>query len=374
MGRIEATNLSKTYGAKRAVDDLSFTVEPGVVTGFLGPNGAGKSTTMRLMLGLDHGGGRTLFDGKPYSRLTHPMRHVGAVLEAKAFHPTRSARNHLLMLAAANAIPRQRVDEVLEYVGLSDVAGKKPRTFSLGMGQRLGLACALLGDPHTLILDEPANGLDPQGITWLRNFLKTYASTGKTVFVSSHLLAEMGLMADRLVVIGRGRLIASGAVDDFVRSASRTTVTVRTPQPDRLVEALRAAHAGVQPAPDGALMVTGPDQAKVGELAFSAGVVLHELSTRTATLEEAFLEATGGSEEYIAQLGGPPGPPGPAGQFGAPGQFVPPGGAPGQFGPPGGPPGQYAAPGQYPPPGQYGAPGQHQGPPPASSSSAGGNR
>ncbi|MET9018961.1 ATP-binding cassette domain-containing protein [Actinopolymorpha sp. NPDC004070] len=303
MGRIEARNLTKTYGGKRAVDDLSFTVEPGVVTGFLGPNGAGKSTTMRLMLGLDHGGGQTRFDGQPYSRLTHPMRHVGAVLEAKAFHPTRTARNHLTMLAAANGIPRQRVDVVLDHVGLTEVAGHKPKSFSLGMGQRLGLACALLGDPHTLILDEPANGLDPQGITWLRNFLKSFASTGRTVFVSSHLLAEMGLMADRLVVIGRGRLIASGEVQDFVRKASHTAVLVRTPHVDRLTEALRAQQVRTEPQSDGSLVVNGLDQARVGELAFSAGVVLHGLSTRTATLEEAFLEATGGSEEYVAQLG-----------------------------------------------------------------------
>ena len=253
MARIEATGLTKRYGSKLAVDQLSFTVEPGVVTGFLGPNGAGKSTTMRLMLGLDHGPGETTFDGKHYRELHHPMRHVGAVLEAKAFHPTRTARNHLAMLAAAGGIPRQRVDEVLEYVGLTDVARRRPKTFSLGMGQRLGLACALLGDPHTLILDEPANGLDPQGITWLRSFLKSYAADGKTVFVSSHLLAEMALMADRLVVIGLGRLIASGSVDEFVRSVSSTSVLVRTPQPEQLLDALPAVDAEVAPQPDGAL-------------------------------------------------------------------------------------------------------------------------
>ena len=311
MARIEATNLTKRYGSKLAVDGLSFAVEPGVVTGFLGPNGAGKSTTMRLMLGLDHGPGTTVFDGKYYRDLHHPMRHVGAVLEAKAFHPTRTARHHLAMLAAANGIPRRRVDEVLEYVGLTDVARKRPKTFSLGMGQRLGLACALLGDPHTLILDEPANGLDPQGITWLRSFLKSYASAGRTVFVSSHLLAEMALMADRLVVIGLGRLIASGSVDNFVRSVSSLTVLVRTPQPEQLLDVLHGVNAAVVPLPDGAFEVSGPDQAKVGELAFSAGIVLHELTTRTATLEEAFLEATGGAQEYVAQLGGPPrgGPP-----------------------------------------------------------------
>jgi ABC-2 type transport system ATP-binding protein len=304
VSRIEATGLSKRYGTKLAVDNLSFHVEPGVVTGFLGPNGAGKSTTMRLMLRLDHGAGRTLFDGKPYEQLTHPMRHVGAVLEAKAFHPTRTARDHLLMLASANAIPRKRVDEVIEYVGLRDVAKAKPKSFSLGMGQRLGLAVALLGDPHTLILDEPANGLDPQGITWLRNFLKGYASSGRTVFVSSHLLAEMALMADNLVVIGRGKLIATGSVASFIQQASGTTVLVRSPDSGRLADVLGRNGGRVTTDQTGALLVTGLDAAKAGELAFGAGIVLHELTTKVATLEEAFLEATEGSEEFIAQLGG----------------------------------------------------------------------
>jgi ABC-2 type transport system ATP-binding protein len=299
-----ATGLSKRYGTKRAVDDLSFQVEPGVVTGFLGPNGAGKSTTMRLMLRLDHGEGQTLFDGKPYEQLRHPMRQVGAVLEAKAFHPTRTARDHLLMLAAANAIPSKRVDEVIEYVGLSAVAKAKPKSFSLGMGQRLGLAVALLGDPHTLILDEPANGLDPQGITWLRNFLKGYAASGRTVFVSSHLLAEMALMADNLVVIGRGKLIATGSVASFIQQASGTTVLVRSPETRRLAEVLTQNGARVTPEETGAFLVGGLDRDKVGELAFGAGIVLHELTTKVATLEEAFLEATEGSEEFIAQLGG----------------------------------------------------------------------
>jgi ABC-2 type transport system ATP-binding protein len=362
VARIEATNLTKRYGSKLAVDGLSFTVEPGVVTGFLGPNGAGKSTTMRLMLGLDHGPGETRFDGKHYGELRHPMRHVGAVLEAKAFHPTRTARNHLTMLAAANGIPRQRVDEVLDYVGLTEVARKRPKTFSLGMGQRLGLACALLGDPHTLILDEPANGLDPQGITWLRTFLKSYSSAGKTVFVSSHLLAEMALMADRLVVIGLGRLIAEGSVDSFVRSASSLSVLVRTPQPEQLLDALRNVAATVDQQPDGAFVISGPDQAKVGELAFSAGVVLHELTTKTATLEEAFLEATGGAQEYVAQLGGPPG-------GGAPGTGVPPGAPPGAA-PPTAPPTappvtqpvtQPASPATAPPATPATAPGRHAG-------------
>src|ERR671910_2605861 len=243
---IVANGLSKRYGDKIAVNDLSFQVRPGVVTGFLGPNGAGKSTTMRLMLDLDYGGGETRFDGRRYRDIRHPMREIGTVLEARAFHPTRSARNHLRMLAAANAVSTRRVDEVLTLVGLADVASKKPRGFSLGMAQRLGLAAALLGDPHTLILDEPANGLDPHGIQWLRDLLKMLASQGRTVFVSSHFLPEMALMADELVVIGRGRLIASGTVDSFVRDFTRTSVLVRSPQIDTLLEAVVEAVPAVE--------------------------------------------------------------------------------------------------------------------------------
>ena len=230
---IVAHGLTKRYGDKTAVDDLSFEVRPGVVTGFLGPNGAGKSTTMRLMLDLDYGGGQTRFDGRRFREIRHPMREIGTVLEARAFHPTRSARNHLRMLAAANAISNRRVDEVLALVGLAEVASKKPRGFSLGMAQRLGLAAALLGDPDTLILDEPANGLDPHGIQWLRDLLKLLASQGRTVFVSSHLLPEMSLMADELVVIGRGRLIASGRwTRSFVTSpGDRCSYAARRPTP-----------------------------------------------------------------------------------------------------------------------------------------------
>jgi ABC-2 type transport system ATP-binding protein len=209
MALIEARSLGKTFGAHRAVDDLSFTVRPGSVTGFLGPNGSGKSTTMRLMLGLDRGEGITTFDGVPFTGLDHPMRHVGSLLEAKPFHPTRKARNHLRMLAAPNGIDDRRVDEVIDMVGLTGVSRGRPGKFSLGMGQRLGIAAALLGDPHTLILDEPSNGLDPQGITWLRNLLKHLAQQGRSVFVSSHLLQEMALLADELVVIGRGRMLAT---------------------------------------------------------------------------------------------------------------------------------------------------------------------
>jgi ABC-2 type transport system ATP-binding protein len=271
------------------------------VTGFLGPNGAGKSTTMRLMLGLDHGCGETLFDGRRFDTIKHPMREVGAVLEAKAFHPTRTARNHLRMLAAGSGIPASRVDEVLEFVGLSDVKRRQPKGFSLGMAQRLGLAQALLGDPGTLILDEPANGLDPHGIHWLRDVLRSLAAEDRTIFVSSHLLSEMSLMADQLVVIGRGAMIYNGDVDGFVKKFTQMTVLVRTPQPEQLTAALRGVdHVTVDPLADGALRVTGADAAAIGEVAYGAGVMLHELTPRTASLEAAFISATGASEEYVA--------------------------------------------------------------------------
>jgi ABC-2 type transport system ATP-binding protein len=295
---IEATGLSKRFGDRKAVDDLSFTVQPGVVTGFLGPNGAGKSTTMRLMLELDHGAGRTTFNGKRFRDLERPMRTVGVLLEAKAFHPTRTARNHLRMLAAPNGIPDSRVDEVLDLVGLASVADKKPKSFSLGMGQRLGLAAALLGNPDVIMLDEPANGLDPQGITWLRDVLKAYAQQGKTVFASSHLLNEMALLADHLVVIGKGRLLADLPMADFVSQSSHTSVVVRTPHYARLAELLSARGVQVSEEPLGRLSVVGIEQDAVGELAFAEGMVVHELTTRTATLEEAFLEVTAGAEEF----------------------------------------------------------------------------
>lgn len=303
MAMISARGLSKSYAGKPAVHDLSFDVEPGSVTGFLGPNGSGKSTTMRLMLGLDGGGGSTRFDGRAFSELKDPMRHVGALLEAKPFHPTRQARNHLRMLAAANGISSRRVDEVLGLVGLHEVARAKPKTFSLGMGQRLGLAAALLGDPHTLILDEPANGLDPQGIQWMRTLLQGLAREGRSVFVSSHLLSEMALMADELVVIGRGRMIANGPVEEFTRLSVRNHVLVRTPQAHDLASLIGARLAGVgsvQATAAGELTVTGLEAAQIGDLAFENGIRVHELSVRQATLEEAFLELTGGSEEFQA--------------------------------------------------------------------------
>lgn len=299
MAVIEARALAKDYGGRPAVSDLSFRVDPGSVTGFLGPNGSGKSTTMRLMLGLDEGEGSTTFDGTPFRRMQEPMRHVGALLEAKAFHPTRSARNHLRLLASANAIPERRVDEVLAMVGLTSVARDKPKKFSLGMGQRLGIAAALLGDPHTLILDEPANGLDPQGITWLRNLLKQLAGEGRSVFVSSHLLSEMALLADQLVVIGRGRLITSGAIDDFLRSNARTSVLVRSPDMARLGPALAEQGGYAAPEADGSYAVTGIPQNQIGNIAHAVGARVHELLTRQATLEEAFLDATGRSEEFV---------------------------------------------------------------------------
>ncbi len=300
MATIEAHGLGKSYGGKPAVADLSFEVRPGSVTGFLGPNGAGKSTTMRLMLGLDNGAGSTTYDGKPFVELRHPMRHVGALLEAKPFHPTRKARNHLRMLAAANGISTARVDEVLALVGLTEVAKAKPKGFSMGMGQRLGLAAALLGEPHTLILDEPANGLDPQGIQWMRLFLKSLAAEGRSIFVSSHLLSEMALMADHLVVIGKGRLIATGPVEEFVNSSSGNAVIVRTPDASTLADLLVGRGAQVVATEPGLLTVVGMTADAVGDLAFDHGVRLHELSHKVATLEEAFLERTAGAEEFQA--------------------------------------------------------------------------
>jgi len=300
MATIEAHGLGKSYGGKPAVDDLSFEVQPGSVTGFLGPNGAGKSTTMRLMLGLDNGTGTTTYDGKRFAELSHPMRHVGALLEAKPFHPTRKARNHLRMLAAANGISGRRVDEVLALVGLTEVAKAKPKGFSMGMGQRLGLAAALLGEPHTLILDEPANGLDPQGIQWMRFFLKALAAEGRSIFVSSHLLSEMALMADHLVVIGKGRLIATGPVEEFVSSATSNAVVVRTPDLSELADLVVGQGAQADRTEPGLLVITGMAAQAVGDLAFEHGIRLHELSNRVATLEEAFLERTVGAEEFQA--------------------------------------------------------------------------
>lgn len=293
---IESRNLSKKYKKKLAVDDMSFTVETGKVTGFLGPNGAGKSTTMRLMLGLDNGSGNTLFDGKRLADYAEPSKVVGILLEAKAFHPTRSARNHLRVLAAAGGIPESRVDEVLDIVGLSDVAKKGPGKFSLGMSQRLGIAAAILGKPKYLLLDEPANGLDPEGIHWLRKFLKDYADEGNAVFVSSHLLSEMSLMADNLVVIGKGKLITTGTVQSFIDAASGKSVFVRSNKLGALQKTLGASFTVSKH--NNGLLVSDVTTDQVGELAFEAGLPLLELANQSITLEDAFLEITADSQEY----------------------------------------------------------------------------
>lgn len=297
---IEAKNLTKRYRRKTAVDDVSFEVETGKVTGFLGPNGAGKSTTMRLMLGLDNGQGTTTYDGKMLHDYVRPSQIVGVLLEAKAFHPTRSARNHLKVLATAGNIPDSRVDEVLEMVGLRDVAKKKPGKFSLGMSQRLGIAAAILGKPKYLLLDEPANGLDPEGIAWLRRFIKDYAAQGNAVFVSSHLLSEMAQMADNIVVIGKGKLIASTSMQNLLTGSARNCTFVRADNLPALQSALQNANASFIEQ-DGGLAVNGIKTDEVGKLAFAAGVTVLELSNRTASLEEAFLELTAEAQEYRTQ-------------------------------------------------------------------------
>jgi ABC-2 type transport system ATP-binding protein len=300
---IEVENVTKRYGDKVAVNDLSFTVKPGVVTGFLGPNGAGKSTTMRLILGLDApNSGHARVNGKPYREHAAPLREVGALLEARSVHTGRSATNHLRALAQTHGIGRRRVDEVIDLVGLREVAGKRAGGFSLGMGQRLGIASALLGDPQTVMLDEPVNGLDPEGIQWVRNLLKGLAAQGRTVFVSSHLMSEMAMTAEHLIVIGRGKLIADAPVQEFVDGASKQSVLVRSPQLERLV-ALFAASPAVSVAslrPTEA-EVRGIDAAGIGELAAANGIVLHELTPQRASLEEAFMEMTQDDVEYHAE-------------------------------------------------------------------------
>ena len=295
---IEARGLTKRFGPVVAVDDLSFDVRPGTVTGFLGPNGSGKSTTMRMIMGLDAPAtGAVTVLGRRYHDLPWPLREVGGLLEARAIHPGRSARAHLLALARSNAIPRRRVDEVLDVVGLTSVAGKRAGKFSLGMGQRLGIAAALLGDPGVLLFDEPVNGLDPEGIRWVRTLCKALAAEGRTVFVSSHLMAEMALTADHLVVIGKGRLIAETSVADFVAGSSRQSVKVRTPVPDPLSDAIVAAGGVVTPGPDGSMTVTGMSAPAVGDLAAAGGFALHEL-TPVASLEDAFMELTDKAVEF----------------------------------------------------------------------------
>jgi ABC-2 type transport system ATP-binding protein len=300
---IEIDGLTKRYGGTLAVDDLTFSVEPGKVTGFLGPNGAGKTTTMRMILGLDRPtGGTVTVHGKAFGQLAWPMREVGALLDAKAVHGGRSAYHHLLCLAQTNNLPRRRVSEVLELVGLQDVARKRSKGFSLGMSQRLGIAAALLGDPATLMFDEPVNGLDPDGILWIRNLMKGLAAEGRTVFVSSHLMSEMEHTADRLIVIGRGRLIADCTVTEFIAANSTQKVRVLTPQRDLLAKVAASAGGTVcdDGDGDGALTVQGLAPSRVGDLAFEHGIRLHELAAAHASLEEAFMELTASSVQFRA--------------------------------------------------------------------------
>jgi ABC-2 type transport system ATP-binding protein len=314
-GLVEVRDLSKSFGDKVAVNNLSFTVEPGRVTGFLGPNGAGKSTTMRLIVGLDRPtSGTATIDGLSYAQLRRPLTVVGALLEARALHPGRSARNHLLYLAQTQGIPARRCDEVLEMVGLTAVARKRAGGFSLGMTQRLGIAAAMLGNPRVLMLDEPVNGLDPEGIRWVRNFVQYLAGEGRTILVSSHLMSEMAQTADHLIVIGRGSLIANCSTQEFIERSSERSVLVRTPD-HRLSDLITANGGEVKPEPDGALGVTGLEAPRIGELAAGAGITLHELTPRLASLEEAFMELTADSVEFGRPAGGQQ----PAGAFpGAP--------------------------------------------------------
>ncbi|WP_324786240.1 ATP-binding cassette domain-containing protein [Streptomyces sp. H51] len=304
---IELEDLTKRYGETVAVDHLTFTVRPGLVTGFLGPNGAGKSTTLRMMLGLDRPtAGDVRIDGRHYDRLKDPLKYIGALLDAKAVHGGRSAFNHLLCLAQSNGIPRRRVAEVLDTVGLTAVARKKAKGFSLGMGQRLGIAGALLGDPRILMFDEPVNGLDPEGIHWIRTLMKSLAAQGRTVFVSSHLMSEMALTADHLVVIGQGRLLADTSMADFIDRNSRSYVRVRSPQRERLLDVLHEAGITAVEAAGGALEIDGGKAEQIGELAARHEITLHELSPRQASLEEAFMRLTAESVEYHAHTGPEP--------------------------------------------------------------------
>ncbi|MEU7722642.1 ABC transporter ATP-binding protein [Streptomyces tibetensis] len=365
---IEAVGLTKRYGDKTAVYNLSFQVRPGAVTGFLGPNGSGKSTTMRMILGLDNPtAGQVTIGGYPYRRLPNAARQVGALLDAKAVHGGRSARNHLLSLAQLSGIPSRRVDEVLGVVGLQDVAKKRSKGFSLGMGQRLGIAAALLGDPQVLLFDEPVNGLDPEGILWVRNLMKALAAEGRTVFVSSHLMSEMALTADHLIVIGRGQLLADMSVTDFISANSADFARVRTPdtepqQREKLSAALTEAGGHVLPEQDGALRVTGLALPRISDIAHGTDVRLWELSPHQASLEEAYMRMTQGAVDYRSTIDQKEGlqqplPPGAQPPMPVPGQ-----GQPGWYAPP--PPQQGGAPGQV-PAGPYGAPGAHSAAPSA---------
>jgi ABC-2 type transport system ATP-binding protein len=299
--KIEVRNLTKRYGPTLAVDDLSFDVNPGLVTGFIGPNGSGKTTTMKLILGLDNPtSGQVTVGGKPYRDLPAPLREVGALIDAKAIHPSRTAYHHLLGLAQSNAIPTSRIHEVLALVGMETVAGKRVGGFSLGMGQRLGIAGALLGDPPVLMFDEPLNGLDPEGIVWIRQLLQHLAGEGRTVFVSSHLMNEMAVTADHVIVIGQGKLLRDEGVKEFVDSNSEHWVLVRSPQLDALSTELVKAGARVKPGTEDSIDVTGMDARSIGELAAAKGLTLHELATQRASLEEAFMDLTRDSVEFRA--------------------------------------------------------------------------
>ncbi len=300
---IAATELAKRYGDKTVVSDLTFTVRPGTVTGFLGPNGAGKSTTMRMILGLDSPthGTATVGD-RPYAAHRAPLQEVGVLLEARSVHPGRTAYHHLRALALTHGIPRGRVEHVLDLTGLTDVAGRRVKGFSLGMGQRLGIAAALLGDPATLILDEPVNGLDPEGVLWIRTLLKSLAAEGRTVFVSSHLMSEMALTAEHLIIIGRGRLLADTTVDTFVRESGAGAVKVVTPEAGRLTQLLAAPHVDVSSSASGTLDVRGTDAEHIGRTAAAHGIPLFELTPHAASLEEAFMDLTRDSLEYTAHL------------------------------------------------------------------------
>ncbi|MBD7919222.1 ABC transporter ATP-binding protein [Cellulomonas sp. Sa3CUA2] len=304
---IEAHGLTKRYGSKTAVDGIDFTVRPGRVTGFLGPNGAGKSTTMRMIVGLDHPtAGTVTVQGRPYAKLRSPLTEVGALLEAKAVHPGRSARQHLRALAATHGIGDKRVDQVIEMAGLGAVASKRVKGFSLGMGQRLGIAAALLGDPHTLILDEPVNGLDPEGVAWVRGLAKHLAAEGRTVFLSSHLMSEVAVTADDLLVIGRGRIVAQGPVDEVISRATSTTVRVRSPHATELAAALSGPRATIDAIEPGLIEVRGPSAAEIGELAAASRYVLHELTPVSGSLEQAYMSLTADAVEYHSGIDATP--------------------------------------------------------------------
>ncbi len=298
---IKATDLTMRYGDKTVVDHLNFELTPGVVTGFLGPNGAGKSTTMRMIIGLDRpASGSVTVHGKNYRDLPAPLQEVGVLLEARAVHTGRSAYNHLLAMALTHGISKSRVQQVIDLAGLNEVARKRVGAFSLGMGQRLGIACALLGDPETLILDEPVNGLDPDGVLWVRNLLKSLAADGRTVFVSSHLMSEMAMTAERLIVIGKGKLIADQPIADFIASTGRSSVLVRTPGAAQLRTLLSGPDVSVSSSQSGELEVTGLSAQQIGETAFHAGIVIHQLASRQGSLEEAFMELTSDTVEFHA--------------------------------------------------------------------------